>query len=177
MNTCAFTGHRSQKLKFLNKPNDERCMRLKERLNEAVEYVISCNGVTKFLSGMALGVDMLAAEVVLELRESNPQLTLECVLPCADQSIKWSKKERDRYEKILSLCDKIVTLQEAYTSDCMQKRNRYMVDKADIIIAVWDKHINGGTAKTVEYARSINKPVIIIDPIKIEIQYNNVSSI
>ena len=161
MNTCAFTGHRSQKLKYLNKPDDERCMRLKERLNEAVEYVISCNGVTKFLSGMALGVDMLAAEAVLEVRESNPQLTLECVLPCADQSIKWSKKERDRYEKILSLCDKIVTLQEAYTSDCMQKRNRYMVDKADIIIAVWDKHINGGTAKTVEYARSINKPVII----------------
>lgn len=177
MNTCAFTGHRPQKLKFLNKPDDERCMRLIERLNEAVEYVISCHRVTKFLSGMALGVDMLAAEVVLEVREGNPQIMLECVLPCADQSIKWSKKERDRYEKILSRCDKIVTLQETYTSDCMQKRNRYMVEKADIIIAVWDKRINGGTAKTVEYAQSINKPVIIIDPIKIEIQYNNVSSI
>ena len=177
MNTCAFTGHRPQKLKFLNKPDDERCVQLKDRLHEAVNYVISCHRVTRFLSGMALGVDMLAAEVVLEVREGNPQITLECVLPCADQSIKWSKKERDRYEKILSRCDKIVTLQEAYTSDCMQKRNRYMVDKADIIIAVWDKHINGGTAKTVEYAQSINKPVIIIDPIKIEIQYNNVSSI
>ena len=110
------------------------------------------------------GVDMLAAEVVLEVRESNPQLTLECVLPCADQSIRWTKRERDRYEKILSRCDKIVTLQEAYTSDCMQKRNRYMVANSDILIAVWDKRINGGTAKTVEYARSIYKPVLIIDP-------------
>ena len=164
MNTCAFTGHRPQKLKYLNKPDDERCMRLKERLNEAVKYVISYRGVTKFLSGMALGVDMLAAEVGLELREGNPRITLECVLPCADQNIKWSKKERGRYDNILSRCDKIVTLQEAYTSDCMQKRNRYMVDKADIIIAVWDRRINGGTAKTVEYAQSINKPVIIIDP-------------
>ena len=68
---------------------------------------------------MALGVDMLAIEVVFELRESNPEIALECVLPCENQIEKWSKKERDRYDKILSRRDNIIMLQEVYTSDCM----------------------------------------------------------
>ena len=56
---------------------------------------------------------------------------------------------------------------ETYTSDCMQKRNQYMVDNSDILIAVWDKRIKGGTAKTFEYAQKTNKPVIIINPIEL----------
>ena len=167
MNTCAFTGHRPQKLKFLNKPDDERFIKLKARLGEAVETVINNYGVKNFLTGMALGVDMLAAELVLELKESNPQITLECVRPCENQNEKWTKKSRDKYDIILSRCDKIVTLQETYTSDCMQKRNQYMVDNSDILIAVWDKRIKGGTAKTFEYAQKTNKPVIIISPIEL----------
>ena len=94
MNTCAFTGHRPQKLKFLNKPDDERFIKLKARLGEAVETVINNYGVKNFLTGMALGVDMLAAELVLELKESNPQITLECVRPCENQNEKWAKKSR-----------------------------------------------------------------------------------
>ena len=60
-------------------------------LGEAVENVINNYGVKNFLTGMALGFICLPPRV-LELKESNPQITLECVLPCENQNEKWTKK-------------------------------------------------------------------------------------
>ena len=48
----------------------------------------------------------------------------------------------------------------------MQKRNEYMVDKCDILLAVWDGSA-GGTNNCVKYARKLDKEIIIIDPRKI----------
>ena len=50
-----------------------------------------------------------------------------------------------------------------YTHGCMQKRNMYMVDSADRVIAVWDGS-GSGTGNTVKYALSSGKPVYRIDP-------------
>lgn len=57
-----------------------------------------------------------------------------------------------------------------YSPDCMDKRNRYMVDHADFIIAVWDGRPSG-TGKTVTYARGRNgKSIIVIDPVTLAIE-------
>ena len=45
----------------------------------------------------------------------------------------------------------------------MEKRNRYMVDHADLLIAVWDGRPSG-TGKTVQYAQQQGKHVLMIDP-------------
>ena len=45
----------------------------------------------------------------------------------------------------------------------MDKRNRYMVDHADVLIAVWDGSPSG-TGKTVRYAHQQGKSVITINP-------------
>lgn len=47
----------------------------------------------------------------------------------------------------------------------MQKRNEWMIDNSDAIIAVWDG-TPSGTANTIEYARKQGKPVLVIDPEK-----------
>lgn len=45
----------------------------------------------------------------------------------------------------------------------MQKRNEYMVDLADRVIAVWDGS-KGGTATCVKYAEKVGKEIIRIEP-------------
>lgn len=164
MKTCAFTGHRPQKLKFLNSKHDERYLKLKQRIKKICVDLIDNHDVRIFLSGMALGVDMLAAEVVLELRAVYPDISLECILPCENQAEKWHQTERDRYNYILSQCDRQITLQKLYTDDCMIKRNRYMIDYADFLVAVWNRQPGGGTGYTVRYAQSLGVPVVVIDP-------------
>lgn len=45
----------------------------------------------------------------------------------------------------------------------MQKRNEYMVDNSDIVIAVWDG-TKGGTYNCVKYAQKLEKKIIQINP-------------
>lgn len=160
---CAFTGHRPQKLPFGLNEEDERCVALKQKLREEIIRQIEVNGVTHFITGMALGVDMYAAEIVLGLKSSYNGITLESAIPCETQAEKWTEAQRDRYYEIAAQCDEETMLQHQYTPDCMQKRNRYMVDEADYIIAVWDGRPSG-TSKTVQYAQRQGKPVTVINP-------------
>lgn len=166
---CSFTGHRPQNLSFGFNEEDERCVLLKEIIRDKIETLITQFNVTHFISGMAIGIDMYVAEIVLSLKEKYPHITLECAIPCETQSVKWSEPLRDRYYDILSRCDKETMLQTRYTKDCMKKRNQYMVDNSDFVIAVWDGRASG-TGYTVRYAESKEKTIIIVNPENIKIK-------
>lgn len=163
MKSCAFTGHRPQKLPFGFNEADERCTALKDILRKQIIHLIEEEKVTHFISGMALGVDMYAAEIVLDLKKTYPGITLESAIPCETQANKWNTAMRERYYEIAAQCDKETMLQTKYTPDCMEKRNRYMVVHADYIIAVWDGKPSG-TGNTVKYAQKQEKPIIVINP-------------
>ena len=124
--------------------------------------------VTHFITGMALGVDMYAAEIVLDLKSKYPHITLESAIPCETQAIKWSVASRERYYNIAAKCDKETMLQREYTPDCMDKRNRYMVDHADYILAVWNG-CPSGTGNTVRYAHKKGKSIIVINPVSLDV--------
>lgn len=162
--TCAFTGHRPQKLPFGLNEEDARCAALKEELRKQIINLIEDENVTHFISGMALGVDLMAAEIVLDLKVSYPGITLESAIPCETQAVKWTVSQRERYYDIAAQCDKETMLQSHYTPDCMDKRNRYMVDHADFILAVWNGKPSG-TGRTVTYARGKKRTIIVIDPV------------
>jgi uncharacterized phage-like protein YoqJ len=74
-------------------------------------------GVTNFISGMAIGVDMWAAEIVLDLKRAYPQDTIELIaaIPFEGQANKWSVEYRDRYFDILAQADQAFIFQEHYT--------------------------------------------------------------
>ena len=59
--------------------------------------LIRDEGVIHFISGMAQGVDMYAAEIVLELKKQDPQITLECAIPYERQAVQWPEALRNRY--------------------------------------------------------------------------------
>ena len=157
MKTCAFTGHRPQNLPFGFNEEDERCIDLKKTLREQIINLIENEGVTHFISGMAIGVDMYAAEIVLGLKASYPGITLESAIPCESQAAKWSEALRDRYFDIASKCDKETLIQTHYSPDCMDKRNRYMVDHADVLIAVWDERRSDMLISRVNLLRSLTR--------------------
>ena len=47
----------------------------------------------------------------------------------------------------------------------MMRRNRYMVDHAAMVIAVYDGQA-GGTRRTVEYALRRGLPVVLVSPVE-----------
>ena len=168
MKTCAFTGHRPQHLPFGMNENDERCTDLKETLKEEIINLIEKEVVTHFIIGMALGIDLYAAEIVLDLKARYPSITLESAIPCETQAVKWSAAQRERYYDIAAQCDKETMLQCHYSPDCMDKRNRYMVDHADYILAVWNG-CPSSTGNTVRYAHKKGKTIIVINPDSLDV--------
>ena len=159
--TCCFTGHRPEKLGFERGGAAET--ELKNRISGAVLRLIQERGVRHFISGMALGVDTYAAQSVLELREVFPEITLECAVPCRGQEKRWKKEDRDVYADILSRADRVTVLQDSYTPFCMQLRDAYMVENADLVLAVWNGS-KGGTAYTVNCARKRGRTILILPP-------------
>lgn len=164
--TVCFTGHRPQNLPFGFNEEDPRCIRMRRMLARKTEELILQQGATHFISGMAIGVDMICAEIVLELREKYPHITLECAVPCKSQPNKWSDSMKERYYSILERSDEVTFIQENYTPDCMHKRNRYMIECADIVIAVWDGKPSGA-GYTVNYAKEKGRKVYVLNPDKL----------
>ena len=147
---CAFTGHRA----LLQAEMTRVC----EALFLLIDRLYR-EGYTVYYCGGALGFDTVAAVTVLNMKAKYPDLRLVMALPCPEQSARWQKADRALYQSILSRADEVVTLSEHYTNYCMMKRNRYMVDHADKVIAYLKKD-TGGTASTVRYAEKKGIDVI-----------------
>ena len=160
---CAFTGHRPQKLPWRFDETAPACVALKEVLAGQIDALIE-DGYTDFLSGMALGVDIWAAQTVLARRPKNPALKLHCILPCVEQSAKWTASSREIYHSVLEQADSIIFVNRANKKNCMLERDRFLISYASVVLAVYNGEKRGGTAATVRYARKLGRELIIIDP-------------
>ena len=162
-NSCSFTGHRPSKFPWRYDETDSRCVALKSALTEQIRRLADA-GVTQFLSGMAEGTDSWSALSVLALREKNPALKLHCILPCRGQADKWSTPSRNLYHSILERADSVVLVSREYHANCMLDRNRFLVEHASILLAVYNGEKRSGTAATMRYAHRMGREIIMIDP-------------
>ena len=141
---CCFTGHRPEKL---HEPEEQ----IKKELEKAILQAVD-DGFVTFISGMARGVDIWAAEIVLRLRESNPAIHLVAASPYRGFESRWSADWQGRYNAILQKADLVRFVCPGYSHDCFQRRNEWMVDRSSRVIAVYNGE-PGGTRNTIEYAQ------------------------
>lgn len=159
--TCCFTGHRPEKLPWGRNERDPKCAQLKRRLDEELERAYG-EGFRHFICGMARGADFYFAEAVLALRQRHDGVTLEAAVPCEEQAERWAERERERYFSLMEQCDLETMVQRHYDRGCMQRRNRYMVDRSARLIAVYNGML-GGTMYTMNYALQNAVDLVIID--------------
>ena len=163
--TWAFTGHCPQKLPWGYNETDVRCVALKVELAREIRSLVP-EGVTDFLSGMAEGIDLLAAEIGLNLRAAYPCIKLHCILPYKGQEPEWSAASQARYHAILAQADSIIYVSRIFRKNCMLERNHFLAAHSDVLLAVYNGEYRGGTAATIRYAQKLGHSVIILDPTK-----------
>ena len=159
---CSFTGHR--------KIEPETRERLVGLLGRAIEYAYN-EGCRTFITGGALGFDTLAAREVIRFRMSHTDVRLVLALPCVEQDSKWSETQKSAYNFTLSAADEVIYTSETYTNHCMAERNRYLADRADILIAYCGR-TNSGAAQTVRMAEKMNKRIYNLYPTILKIMNN-----
>lgn len=167
MKTCAITGHRPTRFKFKYKENYAGCKRLKKRLHDQFILLYE-QGVRRFLVGGALGVDMWSGEILLELKKQPEYSDIELVivLPHPGHDARWDKRSKKRMEYLLEHCTEQLTIGTDASPESFHKRNRYLVDHADCLVAVYDNNrtVRSGTGQTVQYTEKIGKPIVMIQP-------------
>ena len=143
MERCAFSGHRMVAREAVSP--------LIALLRRAIAYAYE-KGCRTFFCGGAIGFDTYAAKEVILFRVKHPDVRLVLLIPCADQAEGFSPSQRAAYDYILSEADEAVILAEAYHRGCMQRRNRALVENADMLICYVGKD-TGGSAQTMRLAR------------------------
>lgn len=164
MKSCCFTGHRPAKLPWGYDEENAACAKLKDELSLWITKLIEF-WVNKFYTGMAMGTDIWAAEIVLAMKKKYPDknINLIAAIPYEGQTNKWSEDWKKRYADILDQADEKALLQKQYTRGCLHARNRYMVDNSSFIIVVFNGE-EGGTKYTIDYARKQGLRIKILDP-------------
>ena len=156
--TCCFTGYRPAKFPFSLTKSNKDFIDFENVLYREVFSTYPC-GVKNFISGMAMGFDILAAEAVLTLKSAKPEVKLICAIPFKEQSKTFDDEWKTRYLNVLNAADEVIYICENYNKGCFFKRNKYMVDNSDVVITWFDGQ-KGGTANTIDYALRKGRRVI-----------------
>lgn len=144
--TCCVTGHRDLPQKEIN--------RVKAALKREVDAAVA-DGFTRFMSGFGEGVDQYFAEIVLEKKKTNPELEIVAVIPY--QKRLDSLMEKGRTYEMLEACAEVIVVQEEYHPSVYSRRSRYMAERSDRVIAVYDGREKGGTVRTIRFAHQMKK--------------------
>lgn len=143
MHRCAFAGHRPERLGI---SREEACRYLQREILAAYE-----DGINVFISGMARGIDLWAAESVLCLRQTHTDMKLICAVPFEGMERSWSAEERKEYDTVIRQADHVRYICTRYSPSCFQQRNMWMIDRVSRLIAIWDGSPSG-TENAVTYA-------------------------
>lgn len=150
----AATGHRPDKLGGYDFFNPTRCW-IREKIREELLRVQP----TACISGMALGVDQDFAWTAMWMG-----IPVLAAVPFEGQESRWPASSQEFYRVLLARCYHIeVVCQGGYGAWKMQKRNEWMVDHCNVLLAVWDGS-SGGTGNCVGYANRVGRQMISIDP-------------
>ena len=146
---CCVTGHRDIAPEMIDF--------VKKELHKEIVLAIK-NGYSHFISGFAVGVDLIFADIVVELKSEYFNITLEAAIPYRKRL-----EARDKeFQRLIRKCDKVVIKSKHYTRSCFIIRNLYMVEKSERVIAVYDGREKGGTEFTICKARASQRELRII---------------
>lgn len=167
--SCTITGHRPTRFKWKYNERDEGCRRLKRRLRDQLVCMYE-RGVRRFYTGGALGVDLWAGEILLRLKEQPDfaEIELMIALPFEGYNAEWDKRSQARIDFLIKHSQETVVVGERGQppTACYRKRNEYMVNRSQYLIAVFDREKNqrSGTLQTVNFAKKKHLRIIYIHP-------------
>jgi uncharacterized phage-like protein YoqJ len=150
MTTIAITGHRPDRI-----PNSQY-------VRVQLDLAFHDFRPDRIYLGMAYGADLMAAKAAYYAK-----VPYAAVRPWAGhrESIPegyWRKQ----WDKAWKYADERIDISTSQTfpgNHVYHQRNKYMIDRADTVVAVWDGIPKGGTYETVKLALRKRIPVHVID--------------
>lgn len=146
----AATGHRPQHLGGFSS-------RLQTKLYKiALTFLKNAPDTQKGISGMALGWDQAYAEALIDCH-----IPLVAAIPFEGFEEEWSRDQKRFYQYLLASATEVeIVSGGGFANWKYQKRNEWMVNQSDKLVALWDSGQSGGTWNCIRYARRKGKPIV-----------------
>ena len=153
MTIVAITGHRARDLTNVS------------YVETQLAHAYNDLRVEKVIQGMCDGTDLIAARVAYQ-----NHIPFVSVRPWATHNVpsEWGRY----YDSALFRAEhvEVINPSETYPGPWVyHARNHWMVDRAGVVVAVWNGSKTGGTYATVQYAQKKQRPIWRIDPVRMEV--------
>ena len=153
MTIVAITGHRARDL--------TNSVYVETQLGHAYNDLRA----EKVIQGMCDGVDLIAGRTAY-----LNHIPYIAVRPWATHSV--PQEWKHMYDQALLHAShvEVINESEVYPGPWVYPtRNHWMVDRAGVVVAVWNGSKTGGTYATVQYAQKKQRPIWRIDPVKMKV--------
>lgn len=137
-------------------------------LYKFIDVAAEC-GYTNFISGLAMGTDLWAAEYILHKKATNNSLKLIGAMPYLRHAELFPSSYRELLRKTELGADRLICVnsnpdiifsRKGKGSELYRERNYFMVDNASAVIAFFNSGESfSGTAQTLNYARRQDKKI------------------
>ena len=155
------TGHR---LQYLGGYSEETYAKLLEFAKQELAELLTIVNVKdtfehiRIGTGMALGWDQAIVEACVYYH-----IPFVAYIPFIGYELKWPQAAQNKYHSLLEKAFKIIYtdgMQGNYASYKLFKRNEFIVNDCEMLLALWNGDIQTGTGHCVQYAKSQNKRTI-----------------
>lgn len=147
----AATGHRPDKINGGYSDATFNCL-----VKTARTYLQTAD-VKEMITGMALGWDQAVAQACVDL-----DIPYIAAVPFAGQDSLWPRDSRARYDRLIAWASNVEIVTERYempVARALQVRNEWMVDRCQIVLALWNGTF-GGTHNCIKYAKKHHRPIV-----------------
>jgi len=125
-------------------------------IRKAIETVVAHYPGALWLAGGAVGTDRAAVDRLLRLGQ-RVQLVLPC--PVDGMTLRWSEAERQALLNQIGCVESVEIVNKSYSRTGYGQRNRRMVNRAQLLVAIWDSLLGSDTSMTVFEAVSRGLPI------------------
>lgn len=148
------SGYKASELGIF-KENDPGVVYIKLAVKKALLELIDQGLEWVMVSGQ-LGVEIWAAEVVIELRKNDyPDLKLAIITPFLEQECNWSDKNKEWYQSIIQRADYVdsVTKRKYDSPSQFRLKNQFVIQKTDGLLLVYDEERDGSPKYLLQTAK------------------------
>ncbi|EUJ38064.1 DUF1273 domain-containing protein [Brochothrix campestris] len=144
MKRLLITGYKSFELGIFN-DEDASVSFIKKAIRKRLEQYID-EGLEWVIVSGQLGVELWAAQEVLDLKGVYPELKLAIITPFIDQANKWNEKNKLMYNTLCSKADYTNSVSKTAYESPQQFRDKdvFVIRNTDGALIIYDEEQDGG---------------------------------
>lgn len=123
--SCYITGENIKNLGFDMTDSSPEYIEFKKKIADKI-YSLTQRGLYNYYCDCTLGASLIAAETIIEFKNTISQIKLFPVIPYKGIEKEWSEDAKKRFRIVLEKSCEYIFFQDKFTHDCKKRCHIYL---------------------------------------------------